>query len=122
PLRRLLAGAELTVGIEKGGVEDRLGVNGEAVALGELRQLRPGDVRVRRFVVEVEADRGSHGVIRHSATGDPSERARCVMRPTNSPFASAYAWRDANVAASCSAASRRFRSAYSRATASCSRR
>jgi hypothetical protein len=58
PLRRELAGPELAMGVEKSRVEDRHGIDGEPVALGELRKLGPGQVGVGRFVVEVEPDGG----------------------------------------------------------------
>src|SRR5713101_7698623 len=53
-----LTRTELAVGVEKGGVKDRHGIDGEAVALSQLRKLSPRQIGIGRFVVEVEPDDG----------------------------------------------------------------
>lgn len=57
-LRRHLGRAELAVRLEQPGEQHRHRLHHRAVRRRDARQLRPREVRVRRDVVEVEADHG----------------------------------------------------------------
>ena len=62
-LGRNFGGSELPVGFEQPREENGDGFDRAAVLLGELRQLRPRQIRVRGDVVEVEADGGGSYVV-----------------------------------------------------------